>query len=322
MNLLNKKDFFKIQKEMSYISPFQDINWILFKNILDKKIIYFVDNILNPKICCWGSVTNKLFGVKILTITGHSTIMNIERNDFVEFYSSIKNFGLAEYSLIKVSIESLYDVNFEVGVREAGFIRPLVYSNCPLSICIDIDQEKFRSRNWNRQYNSALKNKLVFKHIEYLESTHLMDLVYLHKQMTINKKLNGNLNLMLVQKLITNSKYHLFICYSEDNIPLCARIIYLNNDFSYDIIAANGRASRTSKGSNHFLMENIFKWLKAKGCKKFDFGRIGPSLDSTNSVYEFKRYSGGQLIPLNGEWIYPIKKWVEYLLLLKQDKRW
>jgi hypothetical protein len=319
---LTKNHFFEIQAAMHYISPYQDVRWIVFSGILERDVVYFTDSSVKPKICCWGRITVKAPGIKILTIVGEATSYQPSVKEFRDFWEAIIKFCQKECSLIKISSDSLYDVNFEVGIREAGFYRPIVYSNCPLSIIVNLNDQINRSRNWTRQYNLAISNGFNFKYISKPDSEHLKDLAELHAQMTESKKLSGSLNPKLVQHLIKDSKFHLFMCYSKDGMPLCARVVYRYRDISYDIIAANGIASRNYKGSTHFLLESVFNWLMVNGCKTFDFGRIGPGKSSSNSVYEFKRSSGGTLVSLNGEWVYPVKKWVEYLYFFKMPRKW
>ena len=322
MAVLNKACFFEIQKNMLYISPFQDLSWMSYIDIEENYVRYFVDSLTNPKICCWGRVTIKVPGIKILTIVGESTSKKLSISEIKFFLETIIQYGRNNYSLIKISSESSYDINFEIAAREAGFLRPFVYSNCPLSVIINLDAQIDRSGDWKRNYKAALKNGLKFRYVETPDANDLGILFKLHAQMIENKNISGNLKVDLVNQLIQNSKFHLFICYTNHDEPLCARIVYWDRDFSYDIIAANGTASRINKGSSHFLLENIFSWLKIKGCKSFDFGRIGPGKSSSNSVYEFKRCSGGTLVSLNGEWVYPVKKWVEYLYFLKMPRKW
>jgi hypothetical protein len=322
LSRLTKKKFFEVQKAMHYISPYQDANWMAFIDIKDKDVNYFVDSTVNPKICCWGRITVKVPGIKILTIVGEATTYKPSLREFRDFWDAIIEFCQKDYSLIRITSDSLYDINFEVGIREAGFYRPIVYSNCPLSIIVNLNDQINRSRNWSRQYNFAITNGFKFKYISKPNEGHLKDLSQLHTEMSENKKLSGSLNPKLVQQLLEDSKFHLFMCYAEDETPLCARVVYCCREISYDIIAANGIASRSLKGSTHFLLESVFNWLKENGCKTFDFGRIGPGKSSSNSVYEFKRSSGGTMVPLNGEWVYPVKKWVEYLYFLKIPRKW
>ena len=61
--------------------------------------------------------------------------------------------------------------------------------------------------------------------------------------------------------------------------------------------------------------------MKERGIDCYDLGRIGPGIRSSNSVCEFKRYSGGEERVYNGEWIYTNKKWTEYLYAFYLSKK-
>lgn len=56
------------------------------------------------------------------------------------------------------------------------------------------------------------------------------------------------------------------------------------------------------------MMERIFDHLKEQGVKVFDFSRIPPSNNETDSVYVFKNSAGGYPVQYNGEWIWSKKE--------------
>ena len=91
-------------------------------------------------------------------------------------------------------------------------------------------------------------------------------------------------------------------------------------------VLCNGFAERGNDvylaTNTHLLMENVFEWMKNNGVRFYDMGRIGPGRKNSNSVYEFKKYSGGDFVQYNGEWIYVRKRWVEYLLAYIVKERW
>ena len=93
----------------------------------------------------------------------------------------------------------------------------------------------------------------------------------------------------------------------KDDIPLCARIVYIKNGMAADVFAANSFESR-KYSATHFMMERIFDHLKEQGIKVFDFSRIPPSNNETDSVYVFKNSAGGYPVQYNGEWIWSKKR--------------
>ena len=89
----------------------------------------------------------------------------------------------------------------------------------------------------------------------------------------------------------------------EKGLPLSTHIVYVNDDFSYSIFAANSMLSRKCGGA-HFLYKELLELLKLEQVKLFDHGRIPPSDKSTDGLYLFKRGAGGSRVQYNGEWIY------------------
>ena len=123
----------------------------------------------------------------------------------------------------------------------------------------------------------------------------------MHHELLQRKKLGSNINAKKLNNLLLDDNYHLFFVL-QDNLYLCGRIIYINNENSYDVYAANSNKALEYKGTTYFMMESIFDFLKANGVKKFDFGRIG--IGKSNSVAEFKSYSGGDIVNYNSSWEY------------------
>lgn len=89
----------------------------------------------------------------------------------------------------------------------------------------------------------------------------------------------------------------------DDEGVVAARIISVHKDKASDVYAANSIRSR-SKAATYKLMMEAFESLSREGVTKFDFSRIGPGKAGLDSVFMYKRGSGGRLRRYNGDWVF------------------
>jgi hypothetical protein len=313
---VNKDDFFEIQKEMYYVPPTQSQGWHDYQIYLKKsKCLYFADDDSSPNICAWGLIRSFPLVGKILQISGESYKTEIARTQIKAFYDEIAVYSEKRFIFVLVSSEALYSIDYEIAIRQAGFIRPLVLLTCPLSILIDLNNMK-PLKTWERQLKKAIKNNVLFEHIGKPDSKHINWIVHMYSELSNSKKMGYLLDADALKILLENDNFKLFFAYTHEGEPLAARIVYVHKDYSYGIIAANSDKSRSIRGSVYFLVQSNLNWLKDNGIKTFDFGRIGPGKRPDNSVYEFKSYTGAPEVSYNGEWIYSNNKILETLLFL------
>jgi hypothetical protein len=106
------------------------------------------------------------------------------------------------------------------------------------------------------------------------------------------------------------------LCYvKHENQILCARIIYHHQGLAADVFAANGFESM-KYSATHFIMEQIFCWLKEQGDQLFDFSRISPGAYETDSIYQFKDAAGGYPMQYLGEWVWTKKHRTQLLFCI------
>jgi hypothetical protein len=324
MQIVDADVFFGCQDKMDYVPFDQSVGWHNYRKQLKSgrgdggyKIIYFIDDINEPKICAWGMIyVFPVFG-KILRIVGKSYKNDLFKTNIKDFYEQISFYSRGKFSLIQVSSSDIYNVNYEIGIRLAGFVRPMVLSGCPLSIVINLKDEKWVvSRIWKRNVKMAEKSNLRFVHISSPTIENVEVFCKMFSEMADYKKLAFNLLLENISILLKNNQFKLFFVETIDGRSLASRIVYLYNNTSYDIFAANSNLSREVRGSTYFLLNSIFDWLGKNGIEYFDFGGIGPGKGSANSVYEFKTFSGGTEVSCNGEWVYSNNKLLERLFYL------
>jgi hypothetical protein len=312
---INEDTFFIVQQSMQFVPYEQSRGWHDYR-IFQKKCeaIYFVDNTDDPQICSWGLIRTIPFIGKMLHIEGKSYKEIPPKNIIKEFYEQIATYSKKHYFMVLVSDSNVYDVNYEIGIRQAGYVRPMMLMTCPLSIIINLNDNSWNvHRIWKRRLKEASKNNLKFNYIINPDKYQIDIVCKMYSELAKNKNLSYRLEYSSLNILLMDNKFKLFFVLTEDNQPLLARIVYVHNNFSYDVIAPNSSASRNVRGSSYFMVNSIFDWLKNNGIEQFDFGRIGPGKRSANSVYEFKAYSGGPEVPYNGEWVYANNKFSESL---------
>jgi hypothetical protein len=326
--VVDRFSFFAIQQSMRYIPYEQSEGWHDYRIFQKKcKAVYFVDDKNNPRICCWGLVRSVPFMGKILQIEGKTYNEIPSKSEIKNFYESIALYSSEkQFFVVIVSDSNLYDMQYELGIRQAGYVRPLILMTCPLTIIINFNNNDWNvHRIWKRKLKEVEKNNLKFEYIANPCQEQISVVCKMYSELAQNKKIPYSLEYDGLTILLKNNRFKLFFVYTEDDQPLLARIVYVYNNLSYDVIAANSTASRNVRGSSYYMVNSIFNWLKDNGVEQFDFGRIGPGKRSTNSVYEFKSYSGGMETPYNGEWVYSNNKFLEsafYFLLNFMKQRY
>jgi hypothetical protein len=311
----DKDTFFVIQQSMQFVPYEQSKGWHDYR-IFQKKcgVLYFIDSIDNPQVCCWGLIRVIPFIGKFIHMEGKSYKEIPGRHIIKDFYEQIALYSKKHYFMVLISDSNTYDINYEISIRQAGYVRPMMLMTCPLSIIINFNNTNWDvHRIWKRRLKEALKNNLKFEYIVNPDRQQIAIVCKMYSELARNKKLSYILECDALSILFMDNRFKLFFILTEDNQPLLARIIYVYNNFSYDVLAANSTVSRNIRGSSYFMVNSIFEWLKNNGVKQFDFGRIGPGKRSANSVYEFKSYSGGPEVSYNGEWVCVNNKFSESL---------
>ncbi len=304
--LVNESVFDQCIAKLGHIPFEQSQGWRKYQERRGIKHLYFVDNEEQPNMACCGRVFKKHVIGKILDITGE--VIKAELSDKVmrSFYKLlIEESGC---DMITYNSKAIYEVDMEVALRRAGFNRPLGSRTCPLTIFVDLvnDNDRKRDRNWKRNAKKAVESNLVFKWVEKPTKEDTSMVCQMFEELSETKHLGYNLELESLYQLITSPNYRLYFVYREDR-PICARIVYLYKDMAEDVFAANSNESR-EYSATHFMMDSLFKELAVMGATHFDFSRIPPSNNETDSVYAFKKASGGDEIQYVGEWIWSKKR--------------
>lgn len=320
---LDKPDqFFSIQKKFPHIPFTQSEGWYNYQNN-SNSIVFFVDNEIDPKIALWGREQKiPLSKKKILRIEGEAYYPNLNEKMFRQFYSKLLQLN---YFGIEINSNNNYNINYEIGIRRAGFKRPLALHACPLTIVINLQEEFQFDRNWKRNMKKAIMNNLLFEELKIIQENQIDAIIKMFSEMADLKNLRYKLEHHSFRELLSSPDIRTFVAKQEDNKFITARIVHINNNYASDVIAANSLKARET-GATYFIMENILTLLKKEEKEFFDFGRIPPSNHETDSVYNFKNASRGKKTQYNGEWAYynnPVMEGLMYVykrIVLKKQR--
>lgn len=307
---ITKEEFYNCLERMKCYVPFeQTIGWNEFKANNNVKFVYFVDNKEDPQQACYGRIYEKPLIGRIVDIMGEVRKTETHRRQVTKFFKSI--IETSEASMILYNSVSLYNVNHEIGLRCAGFVRPMGFKACPLTQIIEIQKDRNGDRNWKRNLKKAEQNALQFEEVKSPTIKDAAIFSDLFDELKQRKHLGYSVDKEKIYQLLSCASYRLFIVKKESQI-LCARIIYVHGRQAADVFAANSTESM-NYSATHYIMEKIFTLLKEEGVDEFDFSRIPPSDNETNSVYLFKDAAGGYVAQYLGEWIW-VKKIITKVL--------
>ena len=302
--IIDKDTFFQIVEKFEYIPFEHTLAWENYKDESGSHFIHFVDDKSAPNICCWGRIIKKPLVGKILDIQGEIKQTAITNKQIQHFWKNV--IEEASCNMITYNSVSEYSCNYEISMRRAGFIRPLGNRVCPLTIFIQTQEDRDTDRNWRRNLKKSLSENLVFKAIDQPTLENAQEISRMFGELKEMKGLGYDLVPNQLMQILKDDNFKLFYTLKDD-IPLCARIVYIKNGMAADVFAANSFESR-KYSATHFMMERIFDHLKEQGIKVFDFSRIPPSNNETDSVYVFKNSAGGYPVQYNGEWIWSKKR--------------
>ncbi|WP_044734105.1 GNAT family N-acetyltransferase [Shewanella algae] len=301
----------------------QSPGWIKSRIAIGKKYIFLGDDSISPNIVIALEVYVIPFLGKVYTSEGGLNYIRGISNDTISEFLSL----VSEYcKYIEINSNKVNSPMTEVAYRKAGFVRPLGGKVCPMTILLKTDQLDNYSRNWKRSIKKS--KKIDGFRIEKIESPSLQDIedfVKLFNELKELKSLSYSISVEQVEALFSCENYKLYIGKINED-AICARIVSIYNDVSYDVLAANSRKSRDN-GVVFGLLDAIFMDLRDAGVSIFDFGRIGPSKGSSDSVYAFKKGSGGEVVSYSGEWVSSKSIFIEWAVFIfkyvyKKNKRW
>jgi hypothetical protein len=307
--IVSKQDFFKAQVRLQNIPFNQTEEWFDKCGFREVNCLFFIDDLSDPQIGLWGSVYKRKFIGNHLKIYGESYNDAITSHHLRDFFIKLTSF---DYKIIEIASFNFYSLKFEIGIRRAGFLRPMLANLSPLTLVINPFETRKVHKTWNKNIRLAREANLSFK---LVESPTLDDTIIFCKifdELKFTKKLSYSLEANSLIKLFEKNNYKLFFVYDRNFTPIAGRIVYCADKVAFDVHAANTNISR-NLGAAYYIIDEIIIYLKEINIKTFDYGMISPSNNEMDDIYRAKSYSGGIPALYNGQWVYCKSKILEYL---------
>ena len=309
--IIDRHTFFKSQQKLQNVPFNQTEEWINKCEYFEEQCRFFIDDIHDPQIAFWGVVFKRKFIGNHLIINGESYRDGITSAHLRKFYLEIIALG---FDIIEITSLNFYDIKYEIGIRRAGFLRPLGMRLSPLTIVIDVEGCRKTDKDWRRNTRKALSAELYFKHIEKPSINDVETFCNIFSELKEKKGINYSLSSKSLFKLFNDSSYYkLFFAYSKENIPISGRIVYVRGNRSFDVYASNSYEAR-KVGAAYFIIDEILGYLKKTKISLFDYGMISPSANVMDAIYIAKSYSGGEPTQYNSEWVFYKSNIVELLI--------
>jgi hypothetical protein len=300
MKIIDKNTFFDIIQTFDFVPFTQSKGWWAYNSTEDEnRFAFFVDSLEKPTIACMGHVKNFAW-LKMLQIEGEcfADEKNIDSKKIKEFYKEITQAG---FDMIEVNSSLPYDALYEIGIRQAGYLKPVGLFSTPLSILIDLQKPIEYDKNWQKNLKKAAKYQLEFSHISHVNEKDIEDYILLNKELVSRKQFVGTLSGKALAALLSDEHFELFFVENEEKKRIAGEVTYSRKGISTSIYAANSQEGR-KKATAYFRYDKIYKFYKEQNFHFFDCGRISPATHKKNDIFLFKNGVKGDYLLYCGEW--------------------
>lgn len=299
MIIHDKNSYFQILEKFEIVPYTQSRGWCEMQSLYKpERVKYFVNDMDNPTIACFAH-EKKMLGVRMIVIEEEAFKDELAHSpaEIKKFYEIINASG---YKIIEISSNSKYDFDYEIALRQAGFLRPVGLFSLPSTKIIDLTNPIGYNRDWKNNLKKAAKNGLEFEPVERVEKFHSEEFIKIYSEMSRSKSIGIPFNAELIEKLCSTGEFKLFFVL-RNGVRIASTIIFQRNESALSLYAASGSIARSTSAS-YFMYDELFKYLADSGVKTFDMGKLLPSKEPVNNVFLFKNGIEGKHIQLNGEW--------------------
>jgi len=300
MQQIDGNIFFEITQNFDFMPFTQSEGWRAFNSAKDEnRFVFFVDNVENPQIACMGHV-KKFAWLKMLQIEGEcfADEKNIDSKKIKDIYQELTK---TDFDIIEVNSSLIYNALYEIGIRQAGFLRPVGMFSTPLSILIDLQKPIEYDNNWKQNLKKAAKFQLEFSPVSTPDESDFENYFAMNAEMVDRKRFAGGISVEQLKQLLADKHFELFFVENEEKKRISAEITYSWRDVAVSVFAANSPEGR-KKASAYFRYEKIYDFYRQKNYQFFDCGRISPSAHKKNDIFLFKNGVKGEKVLFCGEW--------------------
>lgn len=220
------------------------------------------------------------------------------------FYEALRDTGV---DMIEFNSRRPFSAEHEIGIRQAGFLRPVGSFSFQLTNLIDLTKPLSFNENWKRNLKQSSKWNFTFERIDIPTEQDLTDFMLLYEEMCSQKRLAVPFNSNLIQILLSDTHFHL--CYIKDGAKRIATIIYHQSNNHCGLLYAATSTEGNQKHAGFQLYYHLLTLLQTEGIQTFDMEKLAPSTHSMNAVYLFKQGIHGEILSLCGEWSWYKHSW-------------
>jgi hypothetical protein len=300
MNIISdKSQFFGLIKDFEHVPFVQTEGWCNYHaSIKHDSIRYFVDDVQNATIACFGHVKS-FMGLKMLIVEGECLKQKTTTAKKIKlFFEGFFDLG---YDIIEIDSYLPFQTEFEIGIRQAGFLRPVGMFSIHLSSNIDLTKPVDFNDNWKRNLKIASKSELSFEIINNPTKDDCEEFAKLYKELLEDKEIDHKLSAAEIEVLLSSPNFGLAKVL-DNQLRLISAIIFHKSGTHAGLLYASKSHLAKLSGATFFMYKKLLESLSAKGFATFDMERLLPSTHSTNGVFLFKQGIKSNHIIYNGEW--------------------
>ncbi len=272
---------------------------------------YVVDDLSAPQMACVGQLHRK-WGIRMLFIAGECLAQpaNLTSAMVHQFYEDVLTAVPAD--LCYINSDSLYSPLYEVGIRQAGFLRPVGMFSTTLSKLIATDHELILDKSWRRNLKKAEEQHLSFTVVTQPTADDVEQYLRLHHGMEQRKHFADSPSANQLAQLLASPLFRLAWVDSPDGTHLSGGVFYCRQEgtpyarFLYSATSLKGR----EVGSAYWLRKQVVDYLASVGVPVMDTGRITPAKHAKNGLFIFKNGMDGETVCYNGEWLWTRSPWL------------
>ncbi len=307
----DKEHYFSLIRDFEHRPFVQTEGWYDFhEKQKPGSVRLFVDNPDAPEVACLAHV-KKLAGIKMLLIQGECLkSATVESPKIREFYRSFQSQG---WDIIEVNSFLPYQTAYEIGIREAGYLRPVGLFSIHLSLWVDLTQAAKYNDNWKRNIKLAQRSELTFCIIENPQSADAACFAALYRELLEDKAINHTLTTAQAELLLSGHNFGLAIVSNAEGEWLSAIIFHKSGQHAGLLYATKSQKAKAC-GATFYMYNELFSALNGNGYLTFDMERLLPSTHSSQGVYLFKQGIKGQMVTYNGEWAWYKRSYLRPLM--------
>jgi hypothetical protein len=300
VSLLDKHTFFTLIKDFEYVPYIQTEGWYKYNSFSKPEdVVFIVDNADEPSIACFAYV-KKFFGYRLLSIEGECLKKNnVSREIIQSFFEGITKLG---YDFIEVNSVDIYNPEYEIGIRTAGYLKPVGTFSVHLSKIVDLKKELAYNYRWRRNLKKTEQHDLQFEVLENISLNEIGAFLHLYAKLLAEKKIHHQILPAQLEYLFADKCFKLAVVKNKNNVADAFFVFYTNGTNAELLFTAKSEEAKDNRAM-FFIYSKLLEYLQQTGHHNFDVARLLPSVvKEINGVFDFKDSMQGDYVIYNNEW--------------------